>query len=157
MLAQRSNRLSYTDLQITLFWVLVFGNNRQKKIASKLSAIEMIELSILSLLAWRSNRLNYMALHITQLIFGLCTITNLTWIHKMLAIERLQLKILAMLARRSNRLHYGVFFLTIDCSYWKDYSQPNCSAYSNKFKMASRTIAHREPRTLDLSNVNRTL
>ena len=62
-----------------------------------------------------------MALHITQLIFGLCTITNLTWIHKMLAIERLQLKILAMLARRSNRLRYGALLLTVYYSYSKDY------------------------------------
>ena len=76
---------------------------------------------------------------------------------KILARKRLELSILAMLARRSNRLRYGDLFITIDCSHWKDYLQPNCSAYNNKFKMASKIIGHREPRTLDPCNVNTTL
>ena len=55
------------------------------------------------------------------------------------------------------RLRYGDLILTIDCSYSKDYLQPNCSAYNNKVKMASIIIGRREPRTLDRSNVNTTL
>ena len=54
-------------------------------------------------------------------------------------------------------LRYGDLCLRIDCSYWKYYLQPNCSAYRNKFKMVSKNIGHREPRTLDPRNVNTTL
>ena len=55
------------------------------------------------------------------------------------------------------RLRYGDLCLTILCSYWKDYLQPNCSAYNNKFKMASKSIGHRVPRTLVPRNVHTTL
>ena len=54
-------------------------------------------------------------------------------------------------------LRYGDLCLRIDCSYWKDYLQPNCFAYRNKFKMVSKNIGHREPRTLDPRNDNTTL
>ena len=50
------------------------------------------------------------------------------------------------------RLRYGDLILTIDCSYSKDYSQPNCSPYNNKFKMASKIFGHREPRILNFSS-----
>ena len=39
------------------------------------------------------------------------------------------------------RLRYVDLCLTIDCSYSKDFLQPNCSAYNNKFKMASKLLA----------------
>ena len=55
------------------------------------------------------------------------------------------------------RLRYGDLCLTILCSYWKDYLQPNCSACNNKFKMASKNLGHREARNLDLSNYSSTL
>ena len=55
------------------------------------------------------------------------------------------------------RLCYGDLCLTILCSDWQDYLQPNCSAYNNKFKIGSNIIGHREPRTLDPRNVNTTL
>ena len=74
-----------------------------------------------------------------------------------MAIEWLLLSMIAMLAWRSNQLHYFDLILTTDCSYSKDYLQPNCSAYNNKFKMASKNCDHREPRTLDLDNVSSTL
>ena len=54
-------------------------------------------------------------------------------------------------------LRYGDLCLTIDCSCSKDFLQPNCSAYNDKFKMASINIGHREARTLDLSNVRSTI
>ena len=73
---------------------------------------------------------------------------------KILAIECLERLILAMLTRRSNRLSYVDLILTIDCSYSKDYKQPNCSAYNTKFKMVSKNYGHREARTFDLSNVS---
>ena len=75
----------------------------------------------------------------------------------MMSIERLELSILAMLTPCSNRLRYSDLSLTIDCSYSKDYSQPNCYAYNSKLKIASKIYGNREPRTLNLSNVNRTL
>ena len=74
-----------------------------------------------------------------------------------MAAESLEISILAMFTRRSNRLSYVDLFLTVDCSYSKDYYQPNCSASNNKFKMASINIGHRETRTLDPRNVNTTL
>ena len=55
------------------------------------------------------------------------------------------------------RLRYGDLCLTILCSYWKNYLQPNCSAYNNKFKMASKNFGHRKPQTLYLSHINTTL
>ena len=55
------------------------------------------------------------------------------------------------------RLRYGDLFLTIDCSYSKDYLPPNCSAYNRKFKMATKIIGHWDAQTLDLSNVSSTL
>ena len=39
------------------------------------------------------------------------------------------------------RLRYGELCLTIDCSYLEDCLLPNCSAYNNKFKMASKLLA----------------
>ena len=88
---------------------------------------------------------------------ALCTIINLKWLQKFLALESLELSILALLTRRSNPLSYDDLFITIDCYYSKYYEQPNCSAYNNKFKIASRNFGHKEPRTLNLSNVNTTL
>ena len=76
---------------------------------------------------------------------------------KFLAIESLELSILAGLNRQANRLRYADLLLTTDCSYSKDYQQPNCSAYNREFKMASKIFGHREPRTINFNNVNTTL
>ena len=93
-------------------------------------AVESLELSILAMLARRSNRLRYDAFFLTIYYsiqktiskeLALRTMINSKWLQKILAIESLELSILAMLTRRSNRLSYGAFFLTIYCSYSKDY------------------------------------